>query len=231
MAEFGINIDTVYQTVQALANKEQRGYVTPQEFNLFANQAQLDIFEQYFYDLNAFVQQRPESNEIGDSVSILRQKLKPWTYVANVNGAIPANARPGRIWTGSGNTMQIPVEISPNEWQDLNASRWHKQGNSTESFYWREPTNGSQQQIHVRGGQGNIEYIEGRPKLVYWGYVIVNEKPMYDPSQSAHFTLHASEQPDIIIKILELAGISIEDAQLLQYASSEEQQNIADERI
>jgi hypothetical protein len=31
-----INIDSVYQTVQALANKEQRGYITPQEFNLFA---------------------------------------------------------------------------------------------------------------------------------------------------------------------------------------------------
>ena len=24
-----VNIDTVYQTVQALANKEQRGYLTP----------------------------------------------------------------------------------------------------------------------------------------------------------------------------------------------------------
>ena len=33
---FGVNIDSVYQTVQALANKEQRGYLTPQEFNLFA---------------------------------------------------------------------------------------------------------------------------------------------------------------------------------------------------
>ena len=39
-----INVDTVYQTVQALANKEQRGYLTPQEFNLFAIQAQQDIF-------------------------------------------------------------------------------------------------------------------------------------------------------------------------------------------
>ena len=46
-----IYIDTVYQTVQALANKEQRGYITPQEFNLFANQAQDDIFDQYLYDL------------------------------------------------------------------------------------------------------------------------------------------------------------------------------------
>ena len=49
-----ISIDTVYQKVLALANKEQRGYITPQDFNLFADQAQKEIFEQYFYDLNQF---------------------------------------------------------------------------------------------------------------------------------------------------------------------------------
>ena len=32
-----IRIDTVYQRVLALANKEQRGYITPLEFNLLAN--------------------------------------------------------------------------------------------------------------------------------------------------------------------------------------------------
>jgi hypothetical protein len=46
-----ISIDTVYQKVLALANKEQRGYITPQEYNLFADHAQMEIFEQYFYDL------------------------------------------------------------------------------------------------------------------------------------------------------------------------------------
>ena len=49
-----VNIDTVYQRVLAIANKEQRGYITPQEFNLYANQAQMDIFEQYFYDLSQY---------------------------------------------------------------------------------------------------------------------------------------------------------------------------------
>ena len=34
-----VSVDTVYQRVLAIANKEQRGYITPQEFNLFANQA------------------------------------------------------------------------------------------------------------------------------------------------------------------------------------------------
>ena len=47
-----IHIDTVYQRVLALANKEQRGYITPLEYNLLANQAQQIIFEQYFYDLD-----------------------------------------------------------------------------------------------------------------------------------------------------------------------------------
>ena len=40
-----VNIDTVYQRVLAIANKEQRGYITPLEFNLLANQASLDVFD------------------------------------------------------------------------------------------------------------------------------------------------------------------------------------------
>ena len=57
-----VSIDGVYQKVLALANKEQRGYITPQEFNLFADHAQREIFEQYFYDLDQF--QRAPGNDI-----------------------------------------------------------------------------------------------------------------------------------------------------------------------
>ena len=53
-----ISIDTVYQRVSMqLLIKSNRGYITPQEFNLNANQAQLEIFEQYFYDLNQYKRQ------------------------------------------------------------------------------------------------------------------------------------------------------------------------------
>ena len=70
MANTSISIDTVYQRVLALANKEQRGYITPQEFNLHANQAQLDIFEQYFYDLAAMtnLKARGEAGKPGVNV-------------------------------------------------------------------------------------------------------------------------------------------------------------------
>ena len=47
-----INVDTVYKTVLLILNKEQRGYVTPNEFNKIATQVQLEIFEKYFEDLN-----------------------------------------------------------------------------------------------------------------------------------------------------------------------------------
>ena len=45
-----VSIDNVYQRVLAISNKEQRGYITPQEFNLLAYKAQMDIFESYFHD-------------------------------------------------------------------------------------------------------------------------------------------------------------------------------------
>ena len=47
-----INVDTVYKTVLLILNKEQRGYVTPDEFNKIGTQVQLEIFEKYFEDLN-----------------------------------------------------------------------------------------------------------------------------------------------------------------------------------
>ena len=70
-----VSIDTVYQKVLAIANKEQRGYITPQEFNLFADQAQKDIFEQYFYDINQFNRVPGNDTEYSDMLRLLDEKL------------------------------------------------------------------------------------------------------------------------------------------------------------
>ena len=70
-----IRIDRVYQKVLALANKEQRGYITPQEFNLFADHAQMEIFEQYFYDLSQFIRTPGNSTGHSDAVTNLEEKI------------------------------------------------------------------------------------------------------------------------------------------------------------
>ena len=80
-----VNIDTVYQRVLALANKEQRGYITPQEFNLFANQAQMDIFEQYFYDINQFGRVPGNNKPHSDPLDILEDKLDIFHTTLNLS--------------------------------------------------------------------------------------------------------------------------------------------------
>ena len=71
-----ISVDTVYQRVLALSNKEQRCYITPQEFNLLANQAQMAIFEQYFYDLDQF-KRTPDNDDgtLSDMIELIKNKL------------------------------------------------------------------------------------------------------------------------------------------------------------
>jgi hypothetical protein len=77
-----ISIDRVYQKVLALANKEQRGYVTPQEFNLFAHQAQMEIFEQYFYDVNQWQRQHGNSLGYSDMLENLQEKISQFEHTA-----------------------------------------------------------------------------------------------------------------------------------------------------
>tara|TARA_R100000664_G_C2750490_1_gene137818 strand:- start:1205 stop:2185 length:981 start_codon:yes stop_codon:yes gene_type:complete len=45
-------INEVYNTVLAVLNKNNYGYLSPGDFNLFAKQAQLDVFEDFFYSYN-----------------------------------------------------------------------------------------------------------------------------------------------------------------------------------
>ena len=39
-----ISVDSVYKTVLLILNKEQRGYLTPDEFSKIGTQVQLEIF-------------------------------------------------------------------------------------------------------------------------------------------------------------------------------------------
>ena len=80
-----VNVDTVYQRVLTIANKEQRGYITPQEFNLLANQAQLEIFEQYFYDINQFNRINGNNTEYSDMLNILGEKISPFESGNNLD--------------------------------------------------------------------------------------------------------------------------------------------------
>jgi hypothetical protein len=70
-----VNVDTVYRTVLLIINKEQRGYLTPDEFNKTATQVQLEIFNEYFEDLNQQIRLPENDSEYANRNKNLQEKI------------------------------------------------------------------------------------------------------------------------------------------------------------
>ena len=240
-----ISVDTVYQRVLSILNKEQRGYVTPQEFNLFANQAQLDLFEQYFYDINQFGRIPGNNTEYSDMLNILNEKINIFE-----TSAIPG--RVGSYFTfpsdlyrlgtvvyknettnsfGVTSTEAIEAErINANEFLYINSSPLTKPQIIRPIFVAN--SNG----IRIYGdseitGNTNVEiqYIR-KPAKVEWKYQTIFGEALYDATYSVNFELHPSDETELVIKILELAGLLVKDLSVYQIANSEEQETIQQEK-
>jgi len=93
-----INVDTVYKTVLLILNKEQRGYMTPDEFNKIATQVQLEIFEDYFNNLNQQLRVPDNDSEYADRIKNLDEQLAVFktigdcTYVGNSEWSLPTSS-------------------------------------------------------------------------------------------------------------------------------------------
>ncbi len=70
-----VNVNTVYKTVLLILNKEQRGYLTPDEFNKTATQVQLDIFNSYFETENQQLRIPDNNSEYSDRVKNVQEKI------------------------------------------------------------------------------------------------------------------------------------------------------------
>ena len=85
-------INSVRNTVLAVANKHNFGYITPSDFNLYAKQAQLDIFENYFYRYNEWIAKqnaRVSGSGYADIVRNLEEVIDTFSveeYLYNVSG-------------------------------------------------------------------------------------------------------------------------------------------------
>jgi|TARA_Y100000310_G_scaffold19753_1_gene19322 hypothetical protein len=222
-----VNVDTVYQRVLALANKEQRGYVTPQEFNLLANQAQLDIFEQYFYDINQFAQINDVGMEYSDAIDSLEEKMAIFETTGGVGaaGILPSNLY--KLGTVIWDNKEVE-QIGQKKYLYINSSPLAKPKNDR-PVYTR---NGNVITVY---GDSQItsgitcNYIK-KPNEVAWGYNVIAQKALYNASSSTNFELHSSEEVKLVIKILELAGIIINKPGLVSIAAQKEANKLQQEK-
>jgi len=233
-----VEINNVYQKVLTLSNKEQRGYITPQEFNHLADRAQLEIFEAYFHDIKTALHKLQNQSEESDEVETLYEKLSLHRVIGdaltvdNNSGVVSAASfanTPYRL-TSIRLGDQLVEEVTRAEFALLLAhpltapsvSRriYFRTGENTFTIY-PVPTATEDNTLVA-------DYIVA-PATPAWGYVVVNNRALYNANTSVNFDLHPSEEEKLTTRVLEMAGIVINKPGLAQTASSMMQREVISE--
>ena len=232
-----ISIDTVYQRVLAFANKEQRGYITPQEFNLFANQAQMEIFEQYFYDTNAARRVQGNDTVYADIDDMLEQKMQIFEAVDRTNfseweGGSSINSYypniPKYMYRVKEIFLENMIKAEILNVKDFNACSFGNIGPLIKPTKQRPIAVIKNNGIRVTASNATINATPIRihyfrlPLKANWAYVVINEKAMYDATNAVDFELHPSEETELVYKILKYAGISMQRQDAAQAGQSME---------
>tara|TARA_R110002020_G_scaffold257441_1_gene471106 strand:+ start:889 stop:1929 length:1041 start_codon:yes stop_codon:yes gene_type:complete len=84
-----VNVNTVYKTTLLILNKEQRGYITPDEFNKISIQVQREILEQYFEELNQQLRVPQNTDEYANRIDNLQEKIDVFKKFDTCTGSNP----------------------------------------------------------------------------------------------------------------------------------------------
>tara|TARA_R100001509_G_scaffold35967_1_gene19098 strand:- start:270 stop:1037 length:768 start_codon:yes stop_codon:yes gene_type:complete len=242
-----VNINSVYQKVLALSNKEQRGYITPQEFNLLADMAQNEIFENYFHQArNSSIKIKDDDNPM-DILESIEDKLHPF-YKQHLNVTITGGAlnllNPvAGVNTGEdiykiidigvydGSVFIPAVKVSAKEYNSISANtKSVLYPTSSRPIYYVSAKNDPSPfgtpnhvaRIVPAPSDSTIVSVHyyRQPLTPNWAYVVVNEKALYNSNVSVDFELSASEEEHLVSRILLLAGGAIKQPDLSQGAAS-----------
>lgn len=220
-------IDSVRNTVLAIANKENYGYITPSDFNLYAKQAQLDIFEDYFYRYNQWIVRqnaRQSGSEYANIVKNLEEAIDIFSVVTNL--------------TGTGNDFDLPDDyyllnvvrysnkevdkVSNSKILNLNASNLTAPSLLNPAYVM----NGNIITVYPESITGGVslQYIR-KPLDPKWTYVTVSGSPLFNQTATDYqdFELPATDEPSLVAKILQYAGISIREADVYNAGNVMEQ--------
>ena len=108
-----INVDLVYKTVLLILNQQQRGYITPDEFNKVGTQVQLGIFEKYMSDLNQQLRIPENDSEYGNRVKNIEEKIDIFKRIGTAPFATPYFNLPTTTNTAT-STQSFTVPALPN---------------------------------------------------------------------------------------------------------------------
>lgn len=108
-----IDVGRVYNIVRDIANKDQKGFVTPNVFNSFAQMAQTNVFNEMFKELRGSVAARRSGRDAGRDKSAYKMVEQDLSmYVQNTVFTADIDAYANDVENADGNFINS-VDINP----------------------------------------------------------------------------------------------------------------------
>ena len=228
-----INVNDVYKSVLVVLEQQKRGVITPSEFNRVAAQAQQEIYNQYFDDLNQLLGMPQTSLAYADRMALLDEKISLFkntsAAIAESSGFydVPADVHElGSVIYNNREVQRIQqYEVYTTNASPLTAPSEHYPVYTYESKKLKLFPDSLSNTV-------TINYLKS-PAAPKWGFKINEElgSYVYNPFGSVDFEIHNSDQPLLIDKILGYAGVMTKDQFAMSLANNKEQQiNVNDQK-
>ena len=242
-------INSVRNTVLAILNKNNYGYISPSDFNLFAKQAQLEIFEEYFSRYNDLINKenaRVSGTDYADQRKALEEAVETFSVTSTLTQVAPATNRfflPSVTTTGFDYFMINKVlcydasgvsRVFKAQAEKVTHGKITMLVNSnltapTENFpaYTQE---GSILTVYPSSfnlaNEVDASYFR-YPKDPKWTFTtLTNGEPVFNQSAGLgyqDFEVPIEDEIKLVSKILQYAGMSIREIEAVQFGGAEEQ--------
>ncbi len=235
-------INEVRNTVLSILSKDNRGYITPFELNLYAKQAQLEVFESYIYNYsNAIIKQNARMHGEGysDIPKKIAEVLDTFYTIDSINYVSPYFELPPDFYFIQKlvfNNKEVE-KVSHQKILNLLSSNltmpnvYYPVYTMTDNYDGIAATkNIIQVYPNTIDSNVTLHYLRF-PKDPKWTYVAMgtgDSDPLFNPSANDYqdFELPLSDFNNLIVKILQYCGITIREQDIVAAAKSEEIQDI-----
>jgi hypothetical protein len=214
-----MNVNDMYLICQYAVNKAQNGYLTPSNFNLIINQAQVSYQDYLLGEFSQYQYGRPQARINYSQNENIRQRLAPLIVVDSslvINGSGKASYPSDYVQADAIRTTQF--DRIKYVQQDSLYSYYNSKIDpiATNPIYLLEPT--GFQFYPITLGNAFLTYVKNAPQIV-WAYTLVNNRPVYDSATSVQPVWDNVDLLEIIARGLKLIGLNLQDGQVQQYAN------------
>ncbi len=221
-----ISVDNVYTKVLSILNKESRGFLTPGEFNKIGSQVQLDLLDKAFYDYNRAIV-RQSAGRGGQGYADIPRKIQDKIDPFYATSSISLTSGVGTLPTFY-NIINVSADSRLTDVERIEKSKL--------SFLLSSPLTAPSTTFPIYYITGSTVTVNPSSlSTIQMDYISVPTDPVwantidsttgaltFDSDNAVDFTLHPSEEVELVLGVLKYAGVVIKDPSVIQMATQED---------